>query len=133
MYERKKVEITNMNKRIGNKKKTNSTYNKPLSRSDKYTGARGQMAKNNDDKLKKSKGRKSFVELAVEQGVYEEIGYCIQDFVTYNPYYSQKELMDYLIAQYPDVFGKSKTEYAQNFYKCIEADRPTEDRDDKNK
>lgn len=123
MYERKKYEVNNVNKRIGNKKHTNSTYNQPLSRSNKCTGVRSELAKSGDkEKLKKTKGRKSFVEIAVEHNKYEEIGDCIKDFVRDNTFYSQKELKEYLIEQYPYIFGRSKTEFPQNFYKCIESD-----------
>lgn len=110
--------------RVTNKKHTKLTYGQKLARPASRTGIRAELANSDKEedkeKLSHMTGRKSFQEIAIEQGVFDEITDAIVDFVIMNPFYSQLELMEFLKQEYNSVFGKSKTKYPQNFYKCIE-------------
>jgi hypothetical protein len=116
--------VSKQKQRITNKKHTKLTYGQELARPASRTGIRAELASSDKDedkeKLLHMTGRKSFEEIAIEQGVFDEITDAIVDFVIMNPFYSQLELMEYLKNNYNSVFGKSKTKYPQNFYKCIE-------------
>ena len=110
--------------RITNKKHTKSTYNQRLVNTAKDTNIRLKLVQSENpedkEKLEKQRGRKSFAEIAVEQELFNDITDAIFWWCSENPYYSQKELMDFLISEFSSVFAGSKTKYPQSFYKNIE-------------
>lgn len=108
-------------RRMTNKKNTKLTYNQPLAKNPKNTQVRTNLAlENKKDELDKQRGRKSYAELAIEKGVYQEIADTLQEWVRENPFYNQQELMEFMKSEYNEVFGDYKSKYAGNFYKIIE-------------
>lgn len=109
------------NRRLVNKKNTKITVGQELSRNENNTQLRREMALNGQD-LTKTRGAKSYAEIAIQQGVYEDIGEFIKVFVESNPYFNQVELMQAVKENFPTVFKNYKSPYAGNFYKIIEKD-----------
>jgi len=108
-------------RRMTNKKNTKLTYNQPLAKNPKNTQVRTALAlEDKKEELEKQRGRKSYAEIAIEKGVYQEIADTLQEWVRENPFYNQKELMEFMQAEYSEVFGGYKSKYAGNFYKIIE-------------
>ena len=88
------------------------------------TGTRTNLALSDDEKdkekLKHQRGRRGYAEIAKQEGKYEEIADSLKVFIQKSPFYSQRELMTYLMSEFPTVFGSYKsTKYPQNFYKNI--------------
>ena len=108
-------------RRMTNKKNTKLTYNQPLAKNPRNTQVRTNLAlENKTDELEKQRGRKSYAELAIEKGVYQDIADTLQEWVRENPFYNQQELMEFMISEFPEVFSGYKSKYAGNFYKIIE-------------
>ena len=125
-YSTRKIGIKNVDarQRIINKKHTKLTYGERLAKPKTYTGIRVELAKSDNvedkEKLKKQRGRKSFAEIAIELGVFDEITDAIADWVLLNPFFNTRELMEFLMREFEQVFSDCKTKYPQNFYKNIE-------------
>ena len=99
-----------LNRRIVNKKNTKLTYGKRLNHPDSYKGVRAELVKSGDtEKLAHQRGRKSVEEIAREKGKFDDITDAITDFVIQNPFYNQKELMDFCMSRFGEVFKTSKT------------------------
>lgn len=89
----------------------------------KCNNNRTNIALSNDEeskeKLKHQTGRPGFAEIAKKQGLYDDITNSLKEFIQVSPFYSQKELMNYLMAKFPSVFGSYNTKYPQNLYRSI--------------
>lgn len=121
MYSNKTLGVKDINRRVTNKKNTKLTYNQPLAKNPRNTQVRTALALDNKtDELEKQRGRKSYAELAIEKGVYQDIADTLQEFVRENPFYNQKELMEFMLSEYKEVFGQYKSKYAGNFFKILE-------------
>lgn len=121
MYSNKTLGVKDINRRVTNKKNTKLTYNQPLAKNPRNTQVRTNLAlENKTEELSKHVGRKSYAELAIEKGVYQDIADTLQEFVRENPFYNQQELMEFMLSEYKEVFGQYKSKYAGNFFKILE-------------
>lgn len=121
MYSNKTIGVKDTKRRMTNKKNTKLTYNQPLAKNPKNTQVRTSLAlEDKKDELSKQVGRKSYAELAIEKGVYQDIADTLQEYVRENPFYNQKELMEFMKSEYKEVFGDYKSKYAGNFFKILE-------------
>ena len=110
-----------MNKRLRNKKHTKINKGENLVRDANNTQIRREKALAGDD-LSNTHGPKSYAEIAITQGLYDDIAEFIKLFVEGNPYFNQAEIMDAVKNEFPTVFGGYKSKYSTNFYKILEKD-----------
>lgn len=89
-----------------------------------YTSKKAEMLKNGE--TVSQKGKKSYVQKAIETGVYKQIGYDIKEYREQNEDCSCLQLYtDVLHKKYPHIFYLSpeKVYNAQNILKVINADK----------
>lgn len=108
--------MSNKKQRITNKRHTKMTYNQRLAHNEVVNVRLNSLQKTGTTK----NGAKSFAERAVELNEFDNITDALFWWCAENPYFSQRELMDFLLSEFKEVFATCKTKYPQTFYKSIE-------------
>lgn len=94
----------------------------PNPRSENITLVKAEMLKNGDtETVKHTRGRKSYVQIAIEQDLYELIKASIGEFSENNPNASPKDLYEFLQPKYSSVFTDENMDDS-NFKQKIDMD-----------
>ena len=119
-YNYKNMSDKDIRQKVLNKQNMKLTYGQRLKGNVKNTGKRAELAKaGGAEALAKQRGRKSYAEKAVLQGVYDDITYTLEEFALQNPFWDESDLYNYMTVKFSSVFaGCSK--YPQNFFKLID-------------
>lgn len=82
---------------------------------------KAEMLKNGED-VEHIRGRKSYAQIAIDQGLYELIEASIGDYSVKHPEASFKKLFEFIQPLYPSVFNEDMSKYPSNFQQIIEKD-----------
>lgn len=108
--------MSNRKQRITNKRHTKLNYNQRIAHKETVNVRLNDL----QEKGVTKNGKKSFAERAVELGEFDNITDALFWWCAENPYFSQRELMEFLLKEFKEVFASCKTKYPQTFYKSIE-------------